>query len=78
MTKIWGIILTIIGSIVAILGLIIKINGQISASIIGEADSATSTFIASKIGGTSAVIGIFLGIVLVVVGIAIIARENDL
>ncbi len=78
MTKIWGIILTIIGSIVAILGLIIKINGQISASIIGEADSATSTFIASKIGGTSAVIGIFLGIVLVVVGIAIIARKNDL
>ncbi len=78
MRKILGIILTIIGSIVAILGLIIKINGQISASIIGEADSATSTFIAGKIGGTSAVIGIFVGIVLVVVGIAIIARKNDL
>ncbi len=76
MRKIWGIILTIIGSIVAILGLIIKINGQISASIIDEADSATSTFIAGKIGGTSAVIGIFVGIVLVVVGIAIIARKK--
>ena len=45
---------------------------------IGKADSAISTFIAGKIGGTSAVIGIFVGIVLVAAGIAIIARENDL
>ncbi len=74
MRKFFGIMLAIIGSIVAIINLIVKINGQ--ASIIGGANGSTSIFIAGKIGGTTAVIGIFVGIILLIGGIIIIARKQ--
>lgn len=76
MKKIFGILLSIIGSIIAISGLILKITGQASASVIGEADGPTSIFIAGKIGGTSAVIGVLVGIILIILGIAINVRKK--
>lgn len=76
MKKIFGIILSVIGSVIAISGLILKINGQVSASIIDEANGPTSIFFAGKIGVTSAVIGIFVGIILIIVGVAITIRKK--
>lgn len=76
MKKIFGILLSVIGSIIAISGLILKIKGQVSASIINEANGPTSIFIAGKIGGTSAVIGVLVGIILIILGVAIIVRKK--
>jgi oxaloacetate decarboxylase beta subunit len=67
MKKIFGIILSVIGSII---GLILKIKGQ------GEANGPTSIFIAGKIGGTSAIIGIFVGVILIIVGVSITVRKK--
>lgn len=69
MKKIFGILLSVIGSIIAISGLILKITGQASASVIDEANGPTSIFIAGKIGGTSAVIGVLVGIILIILGV---------
>ncbi len=80
MKKVVGIILTVIGIVTAVISLILKVKGQMSmarsVSIIGGADGPTSIFIAGKIGGTSAVIGIILGIVLLTAGIFMIARKK--
>lgn len=80
MKKVVGIILTVIGIVTAAISLILKVKGQMSVarsvSIIGGADGPTSIFIAGKIGGSSAVIGILVGIVLLTVGIFVIARKK--
>lgn len=76
MKKMAGIILTVIGIVVAALGLIFKVKGQMSVSVIGGADGPTSIFLAGKIGGNSAVTGMIVGIVLLAVGIFIVARKK--
>ena len=59
MKKFVGIILTVIGIVIAAISLIFKVNGQMSVarsvSVIGGADGPTSIFVAGKIGGFSAV-----------------------
>ena len=47
-----------------------------SVSVIGGADGPTSIFVAGKIGGTPAITGIIVGIVLLAIGIFIFARKN--
>ncbi|MDE7342098.1 MAG: sodium ion-translocating decarboxylase subunit beta [Lachnospiraceae bacterium] len=76
MKKIAGIIVAVIGIAVMALGLIFKIKGQMSVSVIGGADGPTSIFLAGKIGGNSAVTGMIVGIVLLAVGIFIAARKK--
>lgn len=75
MKKFFGIILTMIGIVMAILGLILKVKDQVSLSIIGGADGPTSIFLAGKVGGIGAVMGIIIGIILLVVGVVMIARK---
>ena len=80
MKKVIGITLSVIGIIMAAISLVFKVNEQISVtksvSVIGVADGPTSIFVAGKIGGTPAIIGIIVGIVLLAIGIFIFARKK--
>ena len=80
MKKAIGITLSVIGIIIAAISLVFKINEQISVtksvSVIGGADGPTSIFVAGKIGGTPAITGIIVGIVLLAIGIFIFARKK--
>ena len=80
MKKAIGITLSVIGIIMAAINLVFKVNEQISVaksvSVIGGADGSTSIFVAGKIGGAPAIIGIIVGIVLLAIGIFIFARKK--
>ena len=80
MKKAIGITLSVIGIIMAAISLVFKVNEQISVtksvSVIGGADGPTSIFVAGKIGGTPAITGIIVGIVLLAIGIFIFARTK--
>ena len=76
MKKILGISLSIIGIVTVIIAVILKIKKQMSISIIGGADGPTSVFIAGKVGNTSAVAGVIVGIVLLVIGIFLIRKKR--
>ena len=80
MKKAIGITSSVIGIIMAAISLVFKVNEQISVtksvSVIGGADGPTSIFVAGKIGGTPAIIGIIVGIVLLAIGIFIFARKK--
>ena len=80
MKKVIGITLSVIGIIMAAISLVFKVNEQMavakSVSVIGGADGPTSIFVAGKIGGTPATIGIIVGIVLLAIGIFIFARKK--
>ena len=76
MKKIVGITLAVIGIVMTVLGLILKVKGEMSVSIIGGADGPTSTFVAGKVGNTSAVTGIIIGIVSLVSGIFMVVRKK--
>lgn len=76
MKKMAGIIVTVIGIAVAALGLLFKVKGQMSVSVIGGADGPTSIFLAGKVGDSSAVTGMIVGIVLFAAGIFIIVRKK--
>ena len=80
MKKAIGITLSVIGIIMAAISLVFKIKEQISVtksvSVIGGADGPTSIFVAGKIGGTPAITGIIVGIVLLAIGIFIFARKK--
>ena len=76
MKKILGIGLSVIGIVAVIITVILKIKRQMSISIIGGADGPTSVFIAGKVGNTSAVAGVIVGIVLLVIGIFMIRKKR--
>lgn len=80
MKKAIGITLSVIGIIMAAISLVFKVNDQKSVaksvSVIGGADGPTSIFVAGKIGGTPAITGIIVGIVLLAIGIFIFARKK--
>lgn len=76
MKKIVGIALAVIGIVAAVSGLIFKVKGQMSVSVIGGADGPTSIFLAGKVGGASAAVGMIVGIVLLAVGIFVIVRKK--
>ena len=80
MKKAIGITLSVIGIIMAAISLVFKVNEQMSVaksvSVIGGADGPTSICVAGKIGGTPAIIGIIVGIVLLAIGIFIFARKK--
>lgn len=80
MKKIVGIILAVLGTVTAVITLVFKVNGQTSVarsvSVIGDADGPTSIFLAGKVGGSSAVAGMIVGILLLTVGIFMIVRKK--
>ena len=80
MKKVIGITLPLIGIIMVAISLIFRVNERMSVaksvSFIGGADGPTSIFIAGKIGGASAIIGIVVGIVLLAIGIFVFARKK--
>ena len=80
MKKAIGITLSVIGIIMAAISLVFKVNDQKSVaksvSVIGGADGPASIFVAGKIGGTPAITGIIVGIVLLAIGIFIFARKK--
>ena len=80
MKKAIGITLSVIGIIMAAISLVFKVNEQMSVaksvSVIGGGDGPTSIFVAGKIGGTPAIIGIIVGTVLLAIGIFIFARKK--
>ena len=76
MKKILGIGLSVIGIVAVIITVILKIKRQMSISIIGGADGPTSVFIAGKVGNTSAVAGVLVGIVLLVIGVFMIRKKR--
>jgi len=76
MKKSLGIILSVIGIMMAALSLILAIKGQLSMSVIGGADGPTTTFIAGKIGSGFAAVGIVAGIMLLAAGILIIVKKK--
>lgn len=76
MKKILGIILMVIGIAMSILGILLKLKGQMSVSVIGGADGPISIFIAGKVGGTSAITDIIVGIALLAGGIFVLTRKK--
>ena len=80
MKKAIGITLSVIGIIMAAISLVFKVNDQKSVaksvSVIGGADGPTSIFVAGKIGGTPAIIGIIVGIVLLAIGIFYFCKKK--
>ena len=76
MKKVIGILLTTVGIVAAVFSIILKVKGHMSVSIIGGADGPTSIFLAGKVGNTSAVLGVIVGIILFAAGIFMIARRK--
>ena len=76
MKKILGIGLSGIGIMTVIVTAILKLKRKMSISIIGGADGPTSVFIAGKVGNTSAVAGVIVGILLLVIGILMIRKKG--
>ena len=76
MKKILGIGLSVIGIVAVIITVILKLKRQMSISIIGGADGPTSVFVAGKVGNTSAVAGVIVGVVLLVIGIFMIRKKR--
>ncbi|MDE6213687.1 MAG: LPXTG cell wall anchor domain-containing protein [Lachnospiraceae bacterium] len=76
MKKMLGIGLSVIGIVTVIVVVILKLKRQMSISIIGGADGPTSVFIAGKVGNTSAVAGVLVGIVLLVIGVFMIRKKR--
>lgn len=78
MKKCAGIILSVIGIVIAAFSLMLKMKGQTSVaksvSVIGGADGPTSIFIAGKIGNGSIVGAVVVGIVLLAAGIFLIVK----
>ena len=76
MKKILGIVLSVIGIVTVIVTVILKLKRQMSISIIGGADGPTSVFVAGKVGNTSAVAGVIVGILLLVIGFFLISKKG--
>ena len=71
-----GIIAIMIGVITVIIGMIQRNKASASISIIGGADGPTSIFLAGKIGGAPAMIGIVIGILLLIIGVLLVMRKK--
>ena len=71
-----GIVVSVIGVIIAIAGIIQRNRRSASISIIGGADGPTSIFLAGKVGSAPAITGIVIGIILLIVGVILVMRKK--
>ena len=77
MKKVVGGIITIIGIVMAAWGIHVYVFAKEATSIlIGGADGPTSVFIAGKVGNGFGLDTIFVGIILVVSGVAIFIKSK--
>ena len=75
MTKV-GIVIAIVGSIITIIGFILKYMENKAVTIIGGADGPTSIFLAGKGGNETGMIEIIFGLIILVFGFMIIWRKR--
>ena len=75
MTKV-GIVIAIVGSIITIIGFILKYIDNKAVTIIGGADGPTSIFLAGKVENETGMIEIIFGLIVVVFGFMIIRRKR--
>lgn len=68
MKKVVGGIITVIGLVLAITGIVTKAKG-VTSIVIGGADGPTSVFIAGKVGNGFGLGTIFAGVILVIAGV---------
>lgn len=71
-----GIVVSVIGVIIAIAGIIQRNRSSASISIIGGADGPTSIFLVGKVGSAPAITGIVIGIILLIVGVILVMRKK--
>lgn len=76
MKKIIGVIIAIVGIIIAGFGISMKQKEAMAISIIGGADGPTSVFLAGKLGTTSFLAIIVVAVVLLAVRVAIIVKKK--
>ena len=77
MKKIIGIIMGLFGVVLSVVGIIWKVKGKMSVSIIGGADGPTSVFIAGKVGGEYSAYAIIIGaIFLVIAGVIFFKHKH--
>lgn len=69
MKNIYGLMIGILGAILAVIGMIGKEKEQMSVGIIGGADGPTSIFLAGKVGGGISFVFVTIGILLLVMAI---------
>ena len=75
MTKV-GIVIAIVGSIITIIGFILKYMENKAVTIIGGADGPTSIFLAGKVGNGTEIMEIVFGVIIMVVGFVIFLRKR--
>ncbi|MCC2817274.1 sodium ion-translocating decarboxylase subunit beta [Lachnoclostridium pacaense] len=66
MKKKAALLLCVFGVIIVSANIVLKINDNISVSIIGGADGPTSIFLAGKVGEDFTLLGIIVGLILIV------------
>lgn len=76
MKKVIGIIIGIIGVIIAGFGISMKQKEAMAISIIGGADGPTSVFLAGKVGAIPITITIIVGVVLLVLGVVLFLKKK--
>lgn len=76
MKKVIGIIIAILGIIIAAFGIDAKQKEAMAISIIGGADGPTSVFIAGKVGTMPIAITIIVGVVLLVLGVVLFLKKK--
>ena len=76
MSKIIGIISTVLGVLATIATIFFKINESRAVSVIGGADGPTAIFLAGKVGAETMAVGIVSGVVLIAAGVILIRKKN--
>ena len=76
MKKVIGIIIAIVGIIIAAFGIEAKQKEAMAISIIGGADGPTSVFLAGKVGAVPIAMTIIVGVVLVLLGVVLFLRKK--
>lgn len=71
-----GIAIAIVGSIITIIGFILKYMENKAITIIGGADGPTSIFLAGKVGNGTGIMEIVFGVIIMVVGFVIFLRKR--
>ncbi len=76
MRKLFGIILGTAGILISVLSMILKVKKSMSLSFIGGADGPTSIFLAGKVGSSSFIITMIVGILLLIIGVFMIVKKR--
>lgn len=76
MKKFLGIIMAVIGILILAAGVIFKLKGSMSLSFGGRANGPTSVFLVGKVGNSSFMIEMIVGVVLFVAGIFTVVKKK--